>query len=220
MDLADEPQVLWSDASGAEDAGPCRWPQAPASSRRSRRDPALRDSTGTRSTLRPPALAGPRAGGRRPPSPLPRHERQADPRGLPGQGPERLGLAARSRHHPRRPPPPRRGPVRPRRRGTRFAGAATSRGADRCPRGPSRRRSPPGTTCSSRASRTSSSPSPRTRAPGPAALASTEIRTPPVVAGGYVVVGLRDWSVIAYALPGTLPPAPPEPPVAAPPPGR
>jgi len=49
---------------------------------------------------------------------------------------------------------------------------------------------------------------------------SAEIRTPPIVAGGYVVVGLRDRSVIAYALPGTLPPAPPEPEVAPPPPGR
>jgi outer membrane protein assembly factor BamB len=49
---------------------------------------------------------------------------------------------------------------------------------------------------------------------------SAEIRTPPIVAGGYVVVGLRDRSVIAYALPGTLPPTPPEPPVAPPPPGR
>jgi len=53
---------------------------------------------------------------------------------------------------------------------------------------------------------------------------SAEIRTPPLLAGGYVVVGLRDRSVIAYALPGTPPPAepspPPEPPVAAPPPGR
>ena len=37
---------------------------------------------------------------------------------------------------------------------------------------------------------------------------SAEIRTPPIVAGGYVVVGLRDRSVIAYALPGTLPPTP------------
>ena len=49
---------------------------------------------------------------------------------------------------------------------------------------------------------------------------SAEIRTPPILAGGYVVVGLRDRSVIAYALPGTLPPTPPEPPVAPPPPGR
>jgi len=49
---------------------------------------------------------------------------------------------------------------------------------------------------------------------------SAEIRTPPIVAGGYVVVGLRDRSVIAYALPGTLPPTPPPPAVAPPPPGR
>ena len=35
---------------------------------------------------------------------------------------------------------------------------------------------------------------------------SAEIRTPPIVAGGHVVLGLRDRSVIAYALPGTLPP--------------
>jgi outer membrane protein assembly factor BamB len=48
---------------------------------------------------------------------------------------------------------------------------------------------------------------------------SAEIRTPPIAAGGYVVVGLRDRSVIAYALPGTSP-TPPEPPVAPPPPGR
>jgi outer membrane protein assembly factor BamB len=52
---------------------------------------------------------------------------------------------------------------------------------------------------------------------------SAEIRTPPIVAGGFVVVGLRDRSVIAYALPGTLPATPPEPPepqVAPPTPGR
>ena len=35
---------------------------------------------------------------------------------------------------------------------------------------------------------------------------SAEIRTPPILAGGFVVVGLRDRSVIAYALPGTSPP--------------
>jgi outer membrane protein assembly factor BamB len=52
---------------------------------------------------------------------------------------------------------------------------------------------------------------------------SAEIRTPPLLAGGFVVVGLRDRAVIAYALPGTplaTPPEAPEPPVAAPPPGR
>lgn len=49
---------------------------------------------------------------------------------------------------------------------------------------------------------------------------STEIRTPPIVAGGHVVVGLRDRSVVAYALPGTLPPTPPGPEVAPPPPGQ
>jgi len=54
---------------------------------------------------------------------------------------------------------------------------------------------------------------------------SAEIRTPPIVAGGYVVVGLRDRSVIAYEMPGTVPPTPepqasPEPQVAPPPPGR
>ncbi len=61
---------------------------------------------------------------------------------------------------------------------------------------------------------------------------SAEIRTPPIVAGGHVVLGLRDRSVIAYALPGTLPspsaePAAPTPsapaptvPVVPPPPGR
>jgi outer membrane protein assembly factor BamB len=52
---------------------------------------------------------------------------------------------------------------------------------------------------------------------------SAEIRTPPILAGGYLVVGLRDRSVIAYALPDTLPattPDTPEPAVAPPPPGR
>jgi len=49
---------------------------------------------------------------------------------------------------------------------------------------------------------------------------SAEIRTPPIVAGGYVILGLRDRSVIAYALPGTLPPTPTEPPVAPPANGR
>jgi outer membrane protein assembly factor BamB len=52
---------------------------------------------------------------------------------------------------------------------------------------------------------------------------SAEIRTPPILAGGFVIVGLRDRSVIAYALPGTLPPKqpePPEPPVAPPAPGQ
>jgi outer membrane protein assembly factor BamB len=49
---------------------------------------------------------------------------------------------------------------------------------------------------------------------------SSEIITPPVLAAGHVVVGLRDRSVIAYALPGTLPPAPTEPAVAPLPPGQ
>jgi outer membrane protein assembly factor BamB len=54
---------------------------------------------------------------------------------------------------------------------------------------------------------------------------SAEIRTPPLVAGGFVVLGLRDRSVIAYALPGTAVPAEAAPelppaPVAPPPPGR
>ncbi|HSD65379.1 MAG TPA: PQQ-binding-like beta-propeller repeat protein [Vicinamibacteria bacterium] len=44
----------------------------------------------------------------------------------------------------------------------------------------------------------------------------TEIRTPPLVAGGLVVMGLRDRSVVAYALPGT-PLAPPAPPADVPP---
>jgi outer membrane protein assembly factor BamB len=54
---------------------------------------------------------------------------------------------------------------------------------------------------------------------------TAEIRTPPLVAGGFVVLGLRDRSVLAYALPGTAvpaqaPPEPPAAPVAPPPPGR
>ena len=53
---------------------------------------------------------------------------------------------------------------------------------------------------------------------------SAELRTPPVIAGGRIVVGLRDRSVIAYALPGTAPaedaPAPDAPPVEPPPAGR
>jgi outer membrane protein assembly factor BamB len=51
---------------------------------------------------------------------------------------------------------------------------------------------------------------------------SAEIRTPPIVAGSWLIVGLRDRSVVAYALPGApnvLPPATPEP-VAPPAPGR
>jgi outer membrane protein assembly factor BamB len=46
---------------------------------------------------------------------------------------------------------------------------------------------------------------------------SAEIRTPPLLAAGLVVVGLRDRSVIAYALPGSAP-APPPPPAVEPPP--
>ncbi len=46
---------------------------------------------------------------------------------------------------------------------------------------------------------------------------SAEIRTPPILAGGLVVVGLRDRSVIAYALPGSAPAPPPEPAVEPPP---
>ncbi len=66
---------------------------------------------------------------------------------------------------------------------------------------------------------------PDTGARAGALRTTAEIRTPPVLAGGYVVLGLRDRSVIAYALPGTASPseAPPEPPaapVAPPPPGR
>jgi outer membrane protein assembly factor BamB len=52
---------------------------------------------------------------------------------------------------------------------------------------------------------------------------SAQIQAPPVVAGDLVVMGLRDRSVIAYALPGThLPtePTDPSPPVEAPPAGR
>jgi outer membrane protein assembly factor BamB len=54
---------------------------------------------------------------------------------------------------------------------------------------------------------------------------TTEIRTPPLLAGGFVVLGLRDRSVIAYALPGTPVPAqapeePPAAPVVPPPAGR
>ncbi len=49
---------------------------------------------------------------------------------------------------------------------------------------------------------------------------SAEIRTPPIVAGGFVAVGLRDRSVIAYALPGSSPAPPPEPQVVPAPPGR
>jgi outer membrane protein assembly factor BamB len=43
-----------------------------------------------------------------------------------------------------------------------------------------------------------------------------EIRTPPILVGGQVVVGLRDRSVVAYAPAGAAPPPSPEP-VAAPP---
>jgi len=43
---------------------------------------------------------------------------------------------------------------------------------------------------------------------------SDEIRTPPLIAGGLIVVGLRDRSVVAYALPGG--PAPVEAPPRAP----
>ncbi len=50
---------------------------------------------------------------------------------------------------------------------------------------------------------------------------TAEIRTAPLVApGGLVVVGLRDRSVIAFALPGAVPPPAAEPPVAPPSPGR
>jgi hypothetical protein len=49
---------------------------------------------------------------------------------------------------------------------------------------------------------------------------SAQIRTPPILVGGFLVVGLRDRSVIAYALPGSMPAATPEPPVAPAPPGR
>jgi outer membrane protein assembly factor BamB len=49
---------------------------------------------------------------------------------------------------------------------------------------------------------------------------TAEIRTAPVVGpGGFVVLGLRDRSVIAYSIPGAGPPAPAEP-VAPPVPGR
>jgi hypothetical protein len=37
-----------------------------------------------------------------------------------------------------------------------------------------------------------------------------EIRTPPILAGGLIVLGLRDRSVTAYALAGKLPVPPPE----------
>jgi outer membrane protein assembly factor BamB len=47
---------------------------------------------------------------------------------------------------------------------------------------------------------------------------SDEIRTPPLLAAGLVVVGLRDRSVIAYAPPGSPLAPPPEPAVEPPPP--
>jgi outer membrane protein assembly factor BamB len=49
---------------------------------------------------------------------------------------------------------------------------------------------------------------------------SAEIRTPPILAGGFVVLGLRDRSVIAYALGGSSPATPAGPEVAPVPPGR
>jgi len=50
---------------------------------------------------------------------------------------------------------------------------------------------------------------------------TAEIRTAPLVApGGFVVVGLRDRSVVGYALPGAVPAPEAKPPVAPPPPGR
>jgi outer membrane protein assembly factor BamB len=51
---------------------------------------------------------------------------------------------------------------------------------------------------------------------------SAEIRTPPILAGGLVVLGLRDRSVIAYALAMNAPPPPPpaEGDAAAPPAGQ
>ena len=60
---------------------------------------------------------------------------------------------------------------------------------------------------------------PETGARAGALRTAAGIRTPPILAGGFLVVGLRDRSVIAYALPGTPVPPPPEP-VAPPPPGR
>ena len=67
---------------------------------------------------------------------------------------------------------------------------------------------------------------PDTGTPAGALRTPAEIRTPPLVAGSLVLVGLRDRSVIAYALPGSLPadaPAPaeqPSGPVAPPASGR
>jgi outer membrane protein assembly factor BamB len=49
---------------------------------------------------------------------------------------------------------------------------------------------------------------------------TAEIRTPPILAGGLVAVGLRDRSVLAFALPGSTPAPTPGPPVAPLPPGR
>jgi outer membrane protein assembly factor BamB len=59
---------------------------------------------------------------------------------------------------------------------------------------------------------------PDTGAPGGRFRTSTEIRTPPILAGGLVVVGLRDRSVIAYALPGSAAATPLESATAPPPP--
>jgi outer membrane protein assembly factor BamB len=67
---------------------------------------------------------------------------------------------------------------------------------------------------------------PETGAPAGSLRTAAEIRTPPILApGGLVVVGLRDRAVVAYALPGSMP-APADGgdgatgPVAPPPPGR
>ena len=66
-------------------------------------------------------------------------------------------------------------------------------------------------TCSWPAWRTRSSPSPRDRHAAPASLRTpAEIRTPPLLVGGRIVVGLRDRSVVAYA-PAGAPWPPPRP---------
>jgi outer membrane protein assembly factor BamB len=49
---------------------------------------------------------------------------------------------------------------------------------------------------------------------------SAEIRTPPILAGGQVIVGLRDRSVIAYAPAGAAPPPSTEPEATPPPEGK
>ena len=204
VDLASG-RVLWSDASGAETTAPPGGRRL-APPRRREADGTLRcrdRATGRLArgrSARRGALARPAARGRGAPPPLPRHDRQAHPRGLARRRARAAGRWRVGADIGHAGPPAARAasssrPTTP--CSTRCAGAATSPGAAPLP---SRPLSAPllvgGHVLVACLENELVAFAPDTGARAGGLRTSAEIRTPPLVAGGYVVVGpprpLRD----------------------------